>query len=563
MTLESSSIGVGQFGGGGIERALLENNTNTTNNDNDDGYVIWKVVYMSGVLIYMFVALLSDRLGADMVMVSSLALCMASEIISVKEGMAGFANEGVLTVVVLFVVAAGISLTGALDWYMGKLLGSPSTMASAQLRLMIPITMVSAFLNNTPVVAVMIPIVQKWATTISQDQQQLLIPLSFASIFGGTCTLIGTSTNLVVLGLLQTRYPNNSAVNIGLFDLAIYGVPLAMVGMTYLLLMTPHLLSNKSNSEDNGSPVLMGAKLTQWSTAAGRSVQRSGLRDTGGIYLVSVYRATTGNVHRAVGQDFVLHQGDILYFTTAGKNLHDFGPFCDTHGLEVVTHDDVTTTATTIEDGKEPMFLPEQSPLNNHKQSSIDTVTPNTPTNIAASLKSIMPTSLSTITETTIPEDAQSEFYYEEQEEKIRHWSETKRLLLINRITDQIRNAGNSNNQDADVDAIITWGDGPPQIVVNIVSSLVVIAVNSKDRPGLLLDVSRGLLLKLNLNFHHTEASVVAGRSLSIWRCELLHPPSNKRNKKDESNTKQQEKIDLDEMYSALHVSYLFYILNS
>ena len=89
---------------------------------------------------------------------------------------------------VLFVVADGINKTGALDWYMGKLLGRPKNVASAQVRLMVPVAIVSAFLNNTPVVAVMIPIVQRWAKNNHLSAQQLLIPLSFASILGGTCT---------------------------------------------------------------------------------------------------------------------------------------------------------------------------------------------------------------------------------------------------------------------------------------------------------------------------------------------------------------------------------------
>ena len=96
----------------------------------------------------------------------------------------------------LFVVAAGISATGGLDWYMGKLLGRPRTVAGAQLRMMLPIAVVSCFLNNTPVVAVMIPIVQRWAEVAHIPRAQVMIPLSFATILGGTCTLIGTSTNL-------------------------------------------------------------------------------------------------------------------------------------------------------------------------------------------------------------------------------------------------------------------------------------------------------------------------------------------------------------------------------
>jgi hypothetical protein len=212
-----------------------------------------------------------------------------------------------------------------------------------------PIAIVSAFMNNTPVVAVMIPIVQKWSKNINKSAQQLLIPLSFASILGGTCTLIGTSTNLVVAGLLTNQYPE---ITIGLFDLSIYGVPIAAVGIAYILVVAPCLLpggtgasfcgagGNRSaidiSGNEGGQDLLLGAKLMPWSPASGRSVKRSGLRDTGGIYLVSVHRAATGNVHRAVGQDFVLNVGDVLYFTGL---VEEFGEFCEEHGMEVLTNE--------------------------------------------------------------------------------------------------------------------------------------------------------------------------------------------------------------------------------
>ena len=311
----------------------------------DDDVIVWQVVYTCIVLFGMLVALLSDRVGADSVMLCSVTAFMVSNIITVQEGVEGFANEGVLTVLVLFVVAEGINKTGALDWYMGKLLGRPATPAGAQLKLMAPIAVVSAFLNNTPVVAVMIPIVQRWSKNIRVHVQQLLIPLSFASILGGTCTLIGTSTNLVVYGLLQDRYPDDPSIEIGIFDLGEYGVPVAFAGAAYILVAAPFLLpggrSRDSSNQgaipmDSQEDVLLGARLTPWSPAAGRSVKRSGLRDTGGIYLVSVIRAATGNVHRAVGQEFVLNAGDILYFTGL---VVGFGEFCAEHGLEVLTNE--------------------------------------------------------------------------------------------------------------------------------------------------------------------------------------------------------------------------------
>jgi hypothetical protein len=314
-------------------------------NDEDDEVVLWQAIYTCAVLFGMFVALISDRVGADSVMMVALTAFMAAEVISISEGLAGFSNEGLLTVLTLFVVADGISKTGALDWYMGKLLGRPTTTAGAQFRLMLPIAIVSAFLNNTPVVIVMIPIVQRWAKNINISKQQLLIPLSFAIILGGTCSLIGTSTNLVVVGLLDERYPNDPDLQIGLFDLGQFGVPLAIAGICYMLLASPFLLpggsrqngSNQGNLPfDSQADVLLGARLAAWSPAAGRSVKRSGLRDTGGIFLVSVHRAATGNVHRAVGQDFVLNVGDILYFTGL---VEGFGEFCEEHGMEVLTNE--------------------------------------------------------------------------------------------------------------------------------------------------------------------------------------------------------------------------------
>ncbi|EED91156.1 hypothetical protein THAPSDRAFT_269063 [Thalassiosira pseudonana CCMP1335] len=282
----------------------------------------------------MFAALLSDRIGADLVMLAALTACMAANIITVAEGLSGFSNEGVLTVLVLFVVAAGIQVTGGLDWYMGKLLGRPANIPSAQLRLMAPIAFVSAFLNNTPVVVVMIPIVQKWGKNVGISPSQLLVPLSFASILGGTCTLIGTSTNLVVKGLFdqwrEENYPDDSSMTIGLFDLGEFGVPIALVGIAYIMITSPYLLpGGKRGRKDGALPdddgtILLGARLTRWSPAAGRSVKRSGLRDTGGIYLVSVYRRSR-QVVRVVPfhPDEPLAEGDILWFAGPAAAISD------------------------------------------------------------------------------------------------------------------------------------------------------------------------------------------------------------------------------------------------
>jgi di/tricarboxylate transporter len=310
---------------------------------------IWETVVVAVTLFVMFVYMLTDKIGPDWVMVAGLTLFMACEIVTVKEGLEGFANEGILTVMALFIVAEGVSRTGALDYYMGMLLGKPKTVAGAQLRLMIPIAALSAFLNNTPIVAVMIPLTLRWAKNIGVPRQQLLMPLSYATILGGTCTLVGTSTNLVVSGLLERDYPNDESGNIGLFDIAVYGVPNAIIGIAYMLVCGTFLLPNGGSSATGleTEDLLLGARVTPWSPAAHRTVMRSGLGNSGGIYLVNVRRAATGNIHRAVSKDFVISVGDELYFTAS---VDEFAAFCEKHGLEIITTENIGESGRPITD---------------------------------------------------------------------------------------------------------------------------------------------------------------------------------------------------------------------
>jgi len=471
------------------------------------------MIFTAVVLVVMFAILITDRVGADSVMLMALTAFIASGILTMEEGLEGFSNEGLLTVLILFVVADGISKTGALDWYMGKILGRPKTAASAQFRMMVPITLVSAFLNNTPVVAVMIPIVQKWAKNNNIPIQQLLMHVSFASIFGGTCTLIGTSTNLVVVGLLEDRYPGDDEVSVGLFDLGLYGVPVAIAGIAYMIFASPLLLpgGNRQRDSDSGDvpldnqeDILLGARLAPWSPAAGRSVKRSGLRDTGGIYLVSVYRATTGNIHRAVGQEFVLNVGDILYFTGL---IEGFGEFCEEHGLELLTNeiDDIKNTS-------------DKLLANATMKTSEEEVEKLEPLKIQSF--NLSKTQLLPVFE---GEDRDGDFIVPAEigvtKESLLNADDAERSRAITRMIDMIRKV------ERDEPVMEKKENYAPlathKVVVMTEHDLVVIGIDARDRPGLLLDVSKGLS-SLRLNLRHTEASVVGQRSISVWRCESV-----------------------------------------
>ena len=154
------------------------------------------------VVVGVLVLLVRSPVPPWLVMMSGLVVVLTLGVLTTPEALAGFSNEGMLTVAALYVVAAGLRDTGGLAGITQGLFGRVSGVAGAQIRLMLPVMVVSAFINNTPVVAAFIPIVSDWTRKLRMSPSKLMLPLSYAAIFGGTCTLIGTSTNLVVNGLL-------------------------------------------------------------------------------------------------------------------------------------------------------------------------------------------------------------------------------------------------------------------------------------------------------------------------------------------------------------------------
>jgi di/tricarboxylate transporter/predicted amino acid-binding ACT domain protein len=423
---------------------------------------VWETVVVSITLIIMFGIMLSDKIGPDWVMFSGLLLFIATGIITIKEALVGFSNEGIMTVMVLFVVAEGISRTGSLDYYLGKLLGRPTTIPGAQIRLMIPIAILSAFLNNTPIVAVMIPVTLRWAKTIGIPKEQLLIPLSYATILGGTITLVGTSTNLVVSGLLAKDYPDEAAGNIGLFYLGVWGVPNAILGIAYMVLCGQYILPKGKNSSNDIDDLLLGARIKPWSPAVGRTYKRSGLRDVGGVILVSVRRAATGNVHHDISEDFVFSVGDELYFTGA---VEKFSEFCTQNGLEIITTDNHSAAASGYGNEKDAL-------ITRHEVTN-----------------------------------------------------ELENLQLINLLSDKIQGR-----------EPVDFGSRPSDVFVtrSEADKIVLVGVDTHDRPGLLVDISTAIS-QHDLNVRHSEAKVFGDRSLSVWRCE-----------------DSPKKIDLDVLWSAV-----------
>jgi di/tricarboxylate transporter len=272
----------------------------------------WEGWFSLGVVVLCFGLFLWGRAAPDIVTAAGLTLLLLFGIVTPQEGLAGFSNEGMLTVAVLYVVVTGLTETGAVGWIVAALLGKPRSPVHARLRLMVPVAALSAFLNNTPVVAVFIPAVEDWAKRHRLALSRLMIPLSYASIAGGTCTLIGTSTNLVVDGLYRSR---TGFEGFGLFDLAWIGVPLVVAVLVFLVTAGHWLLPRRlpaSATYENVREYIAEMLVAGDSPLIGKSIEDAGLRQLPGLFLVEIDRA--GRIMPAVSSREILVAGDRLVF---------------------------------------------------------------------------------------------------------------------------------------------------------------------------------------------------------------------------------------------------------
>ncbi|MBN2166189.1 MAG: SLC13 family permease [Marinilabiliaceae bacterium] len=201
-----------------------------------NGYIVLTVIAL------MVFALAKDLVRPGMVLFSALTILMAIGIVSTKEALSGFSNAGMITVLVLFIVSEGISHTGALRYTARKILPKQrKAIHWLYLQITIPVAFLSAFLNNTPVIVIFAPIIKNWAERLQLPASKFLIPLSYATIFGGMTTLIGTSTNLVVHGLML----ENDMDGFNMFEIAKVGLPIAIIGLIYIAIFGGMLLPGK------------------------------------------------------------------------------------------------------------------------------------------------------------------------------------------------------------------------------------------------------------------------------------------------------------------------------
>jgi len=283
--------------------------------------VNWQSAFTFGVLAVILFSLIRYTHLIDIIFVGAVALFACAGVITPTEAFAGFSNEGMLTVAALFVVAAGVTQTGLVSSVSHRVMGHGSDVRAALIRVVVPVTILSAFLNNTTCVAMIMPALLDWSRKHRIAPSKLLLPLSFAAILGGTCTLIGTSTNLVTHGLLKSV----GLPGLGMWEIGMVGVPIAVVGGAFLILAGPRLLPDRKEfMEQLGESrreFLVEMIVQADCPHVGRTIQDAGLRNLPGLFLISIER--DGGSIVSVASDEIIRTGDRLTFTGIVSTIVD------------------------------------------------------------------------------------------------------------------------------------------------------------------------------------------------------------------------------------------------
>jgi di/tricarboxylate transporter len=281
---------------------------------------------LTGVMLVLMIGTLAlGRFSADIVMMGVLLVLLLAGVLGPQEAIAGFAHPGVITVAMLYIVAAAMKETGAMARLTSLLLGRPKTERSAQVRLSLPVAAMSAFINNTPIVAMFLPTLTGVARRCRIAPSKLFMPLSFASILGGVCTLIGTSTNVIVAGLLDAEQLttdggpatlDNPALALNMFTIAKVGLPIAIVGLAYILLFGRRLLPDRvdpiDQAEAQGHGYHAALKVSSGSPIIGKTVEAANLRSLPGLFLARIERSDDSVI--AVSPREIIEADDVLVF---------------------------------------------------------------------------------------------------------------------------------------------------------------------------------------------------------------------------------------------------------
>jgi len=281
----------------------------------------FEIVFTLAVVVGVLVLLTASRIDTDVVLVGAMITLTLAGILKPDEALQGFASSGVMTIAALYIVVAGLRETGAMAWISRWVLGRPRSLSMAQGKLLFVTSVLSAVINNTPVVALFIPVAQEWASRFGYSISKLLMPMNHMVILAGMCTLIGTSTNLIVNSLLVKTVPDSG---LGLFSLVWVGLPLTLIGFVYVLVASRWLLPDRQGPVEqlqNAREYSVEARVTPNGPLVGRSIAEVGLRSMRFAYVLEISRGE--RLLTAVGPDEVLQRTDPVTFVGVVDALNE------------------------------------------------------------------------------------------------------------------------------------------------------------------------------------------------------------------------------------------------
>ncbi|WP_162598694.1 SLC13 family permease [Nocardioides gilvus] len=266
----------------------------------------------TGVILVVLALLVRGRISPAVTVFGGAVAVLVLGVIEAEEAFSGFSNSAPITVAALYVLAAGIEKTGALTPIMQSTLGDGDGYRRPLIRTLVPTAGASAFLNNTPIVAMLIPQVSTWANRRGLSVSKFLMPVSFAAVLGGLVTVIGTSTNLVVSGQMETL----GLAEIGFFEIGKLGLPIAVVGLVVVIILAPRVLperrSARTEMEEAGRRFSVEMIVEPGGAIDGQTVAEASLRNLSGLFLASVDRGDT--TIAPVRPETVLRGGNRLHF---------------------------------------------------------------------------------------------------------------------------------------------------------------------------------------------------------------------------------------------------------
>ncbi|MBT2217653.1 SLC13 family permease [Virgibacillus dakarensis] len=273
----------------------------------------FELVFVLVMVTAMLIGLLAEITRPEIIVFAVLTIFLVTGILTPEEALQGFSNEGMLTIALLFIVAGAVQNSGIMERFITSWLAKSKSLLESMARFFIPTSILSGFLNNTPIVVTLAPLIKNWCEERDIAPSKFLIPLSYVTILGGTITLMGTSTNLVVHGmLLDYGYEGYS-----LFQLAIIGIPITVVGLVYIFTIGYQLLPEykgfkqtiKEDAKEYIAEVIVGETFPH----INQSIEQAGLRELKGLYLVEIIRGEERL--SPVRSSTVIQEGDRLNFT--------------------------------------------------------------------------------------------------------------------------------------------------------------------------------------------------------------------------------------------------------